>query len=240
MSLRFRNSSIPCWICAYLLLAEGSLSAAVRKARKSEIPSAIDRMIQETVGRTSPGPGQGPAAGSIYAPGALLAEGFRDLRASRIDDIVTVIVSDRASAISKGTTASQRKASASGGISSVFGRSVTPLSELATMSGDQKLDAQGSTGRESTLTTTLTARVTHLLPNGSLVIEADKEVTVNSERQQVHIRGVIRPFDVSTANTIPSDRLANLEVRVNGKGVVGDAIRRPNILYRILTGLLPF
>jgi flagellar L-ring protein precursor FlgH len=39
---------------------------------------------------------------------------------------------------------------------------------------------------------------------------------------------------------IRSDRLAHLEVRIDGKGVVGDAIRRPNFLYRILLGLLPF
>jgi flagellar L-ring protein precursor FlgH len=31
-----------------------------------------------------------------------------------------------------------------------------------------------------------------------------------------------------------------MEIRLNGKGVVGDAIRRPFILYRILLGLLPF
>jgi flagellar L-ring protein precursor FlgH len=244
MSLRFPSSLagrvFACGLLFIVLLPGHGLFAALRKSRKAEAPSAIDRMIAETGGRTATGSGPGAATGSIYVPGALMAEGFRDLRASRIDDIVTVVVSDRASAISKGTTASQRKSSASGGISSVFGKSITPLSELATMSGDQKLDSQGSTGRESTLTTTLTARVTHVLPNGSLVLEADKEVTVNSERQHVHIRGVIRPFDVSTANTVPSDRLANLEVRVNGNGVVGDAIRRPNILYRILTGLLPF
>ena len=29
-------------------------------------------------------------------------------------------------------------------------------------------------------------------------------------------------------------------VRINGKGVVGDAIRRPNFLYRLILGLLPF
>jgi flagellar L-ring protein precursor FlgH len=54
------------------------------------------------------------------------------------------------------------------------------------------------------------------------------------------IRGVIRPIDLNTANTIQSAQVAQMEVQVNGKGVVGDVIRRPNILYRILLGLLPF
>jgi flagellar L-ring protein precursor FlgH len=39
---------------------------------------------------------------------------------------------------------------------------------------------------------------------------------------------------------VQSNRLAQLELRVNGKGVVGDAIRRPNAIYRFLLGILPF
>jgi len=31
-----------------------------------------------------------------------------------------------------------------------------------------------------------------------------------------------------------------MEIQVNGKGVVADAVRRPNFLYRMLLGLLPF
>jgi flagellar L-ring protein precursor FlgH len=201
-------------------------------------PSAIDRMIEEAQKRE---PGAEVAApGSLFLSSSPLSEAYRDLRAARVDDIVTVLVSDRASAVSTGTTATQRQSSSSGGIKTVFGKSVGPLGELATLSGNQDLKSQGSTGRESTLTTTLTARVSQVLPNGALVIEAEKDISVNSERQQVKVRGVIRKFDISTANTVRSDRIANLEVTVNGKGVVGDAIRRPNLVYRILNGILPF
>jgi flagellar L-ring protein precursor FlgH len=56
----------------------------------------------------------------------------------------------------------------------------------------------------------------------------------------VIVRGVVRPADLSPNNVVPSTSLAQLEVRINGKGVVNDAVRRPNILYRILLGLLPF
>ena len=71
-------------------------------------------------------------------------------------------------------------------------------------------------------------------------MEGRKSIRVNSESQTVTVRGLVRPFDVSSANTIFSDQLGELEVAVNGKGVVGDAIRRPHILYRILLGILPF
>jgi flagellar L-ring protein precursor FlgH len=78
------------------------------------------------------------------------------------------------------------------------------------------------------------------MPNGNLVLEGAKDIVVNSERQLVTVRGVARLSDVTSTNQVRSDRLANLEVRVQGKGVVGDAIRRPNFLYRLLLGILPF
>jgi flagellar L-ring protein precursor FlgH len=73
-----------------------------------------------------------------------------------------------------------------------------------------------------------------------MVVEATKDLEVNSERQTITVRGVVRPGDVGSDNTVRSDRVGQLELRVNGKGVVGDAIRRPFILYRLLLGLLPF
>ena len=90
------------------------------------------------------------------------------------------------------------------------------------------------------MSTTLTARVIHVLPNGALVIEAAKDIQINSERQTITVRGVVRPADIDTTNSVRSNRLGQLEVRVNGKGVVGDAVRRPFFLYRLILGLLPF
>ena len=74
----------------------------------------------------------------------------------------------------------------------------------------------------------------------ALPVEGSKDVIINSERQRVVVRGLIRPVDVSPANTVLSNQIADLSMEVNGKGVVGDAIKRPSILYRILTGFLPF
>jgi flagellar L-ring protein precursor FlgH len=82
--------------------------------------------------------------------------------------------------------------------------------------------------------------VTDVLPNGNLVIQGQKEIAVNSEKQVITVRGIIRPDDLSPLNSIPSDRVARMEILVNGKGVVNDVVKRPFILYRILLGLLPF
>lgn len=183
-----------------------------------------------------------PSPGSLFSPGGQLADAVRDLRASRLDDIVTILVSDRASATATGTTNTARKSSAKAGIQALGGalKATGPWPNMAAMTGDQQLQGQGTTSRDSTFTTTLSARVTHVLPNGNLVVQGEKQLWVNSERQAVVVRGIVRPADLSSGNQILSDRLAELEVRINGKGVVADSVRRPFILYRILMGLLPF
>jgi flagellar L-ring protein precursor FlgH len=214
-------------------------TASVALGATPERPSALDQYIEDALRHSQ---AMAASPGSLYAPAARYGDLARDLRAVMVDDIVTVIVSDRASALAKGTTNANRKSTAESSIGRILGttRAAGPLANLASLESAQQLDGAGATTRESALSTTLSARVTHVLPNGFLVLEGLKDVVVNSERQQVSVRGVIRWNDVGPANTVRSDRLANLEVRVQGKGVVGDAIRRPNFLYRLLLGILPF
>jgi flagellar L-ring protein precursor FlgH len=185
---------------------------------------------------------QEASPGSLFSPSGRLANPARDLRASDVGDIVTVVVSDRASAIAKGVTNTSRKSSAKNTITSLAGpiSASKPLGSLANIANDQQLQGQGQTSRDMTLSTTLSARVVEVKPNGTLVIEGSKNIAVNSEKQAITLTGMIRASDVTTANTVRSDQVADLAVRVNGKGVVGDAIKRPFILYRILLGLLPF
>jgi flagellar L-ring protein FlgH len=54
------------------------------------------------------------------------------------------------------------------------------------------------------------------------------------------LRGVVRPADLSNGNTVQSGNVAQMELNINGRGVVNDSIRRPNFLYRLLLGILPF
>ncbi len=203
-------------------------------------PSPLDALIQEFESpRAAP---SSASPGSLYDAGGRLADLARDQRAAQLHDIVTIVVADRASALSRGSTTATRKSQASGGITALAGpvRATGPLGQMANLGSKSQLDGQGETSRESVLETTVSARVTHVLPNGNLVIEGTKDVWINSERQRVTVRGLVRWNDLNPGNRVSSDRLADLEVRVDGKGVVQDAIRRPNFLYRLLTGLLPF
>ncbi|MGE5645491.1 MAG: flagellar basal body L-ring protein FlgH [Acidobacteriota bacterium] len=221
------------------MAALAAVALASPAAKKPAPPAPVDAYVAEALAR---GRATAPATGSLWQPGAALGDLARDVKAGQIDDLVTILVDESASAVSKGSTKTSRQSSAKYSAGSLFGKTKAtgPLANMLEVSGNQALAGEGATVRENTLATTISARVVNVLPNGYLVLEGEKTVAVNSEVQLVTVRGVARPYDVAPGNLVRSDRLAQLEVRINGKGVVGDAIRRPFFLYRLLMGLLPF
>jgi flagellar L-ring protein FlgH len=230
-------------VLLYALPALPSIIPHKDKDKDKQQASAVDQYVNAAESRVTT---EGAAAtpGSTWSNYSVMTDLTRDPRASRIDDVVTILVSESASAVSTGATQTSRKSSVNSSITGLPGiksaAATTALSNLAKMSGDTELNGQGTTSRTTTLTTNLTGRVTRVLPNGFLVIEGTKNIQVNSEWQVVTVRGVVRPADLAADNTVPSQRIAQLEVKLDGKGVVNDAIRRPNFLYRLLLGILPF
>jgi flagellar L-ring protein precursor FlgH len=222
-----------------LLLAAAPLCGAAQKKKEKE-PSALDRYLQEAL-KQPPAPVQ-PSPGSLWSASSRLTDVGSDVRAAQVDDLVTIVVAESASAVATGQTKTSRASSAVSGISALAGpKSPTGGAQnLLNTSTTTALDGEGTTSRTSTLTTTLSARVTHVLPNGYLVIEGTKDTQVNSEHQVVTVRGVIRTADLTTGNIISSSQIAQMEIHIDGKGVVNDAIHRPNFLYRFLLSLLPF
>jgi flagellar L-ring protein precursor FlgH len=215
------------------------LSAPLVLSGQKTKPTDLERYLE----RVQPAP---PAMTAVAPPGGIYAAGARfgmlgvDLRASQVNDLVTVVVQERASAVSKGTLKSTRSSSVKSSIGDLYGPASAALNRLAGLSTNTDLNGEGATTRETTLHTSVTARVVHVMPNGNMVIQANKEVTINAETQTIVLLGIVRPIDVDTSNVVFSDRIADMEVRVNGKGVVGSAIRRPFFLYRLLLGILPF
>jgi flagellar L-ring protein FlgH len=180
--------------------------------------------------------------GSLFIPNGRLADSARDVRASQVYDLVTIVVLDNSSATSTGATKTQRQSTLSASITALAGpKSATgALANLANTSDNTQLQGQGTTSRGTTLSTTVTAEVTAVLPNGNLVVKGQKAITVNGEKQVITIQGIVRPEDLSPTNSVPSNDVAKMEILVNGKGVVNDAVKRPFVLYRMLLGLLPF
>jgi flagellar L-ring protein precursor FlgH len=223
-----------------LLVIVPCFAAKKPKAPNADALPPLDQYIKDVKKNVQQSVTNSP--GSIYPAGGLLADAMRDLRASQVYDLVNIVVAESSSAISQGTTNTDRKSSANTAITGLLGAQKTSgtLGNLLNTAGETQLQGTGTTSRTSSLTTTLTAEVIAVLPNGNLVLQGQKEILVNSEKQIVTVRGIARPNDLSAVNSIASSQLARLEVHVSGKGVVEDAVRRPNILYRLLLGLLPF
>ncbi len=207
-----------------------------KEPEKTALEKYVDYAHQTAVESAAENPG------SLLAGPVVFADLSTDLHARNVNDIVTIIVSEQASAVSTGLTKTQRTSNANAGITSAAGPLAVPgrLADLITVNGNNQLNGQGTTSRTTTLTTTITARVIDVMPNGFLVVEGSKTVLVNSENQIITLRGVVRPYDLSRTNTVASGSVAEMELKINGRGVVNDAVHRPNILYRVLLGALPF
>jgi flagellar L-ring protein precursor FlgH len=223
------------------LLLCGADSSKDKKKKAPPEPSPLDKYITDAY-RDATLPSAAPQPGSVWTRNSIFSGLGLDLRASRVDDLVTIVVAETFSAVATGDVKTQRQSTAQAAITAAAGitKPTGPLANLANTNTQTQLQGTGETRRGAVLTANLSARVTHVLPNGYLVIEGTKRVQVSSENQVVTVRGVIRPVDLDPTNSVASNRIAQMEIQVNGKGVVNDSIHRPNFLYRLILGILPF
>src|SRR5690606_17617619 len=116
-----------------------------------------DRIIRESAGAAQP---QAASSGSVWSPSSTFNHLGTDLRPRNVNDLVTIVVRDRASALARGTVKSERAASARGGVQSIFGAPPggDRLRNIVGLSGESTLDGTGETSRETLLQTTLSAR----------------------------------------------------------------------------------
>ena len=181
------------------------------------------------------------AEGSLWSETSTLAGGFRDLRASRLADIVTIQVLEETSALAEASTESSKSENLDSKFPNLYGleKGVSELPNLLGGSRTREFSGEGSTTRRSVLRTSIAARVVEVFPNASLLLEGNREIEINDEKQMVIVRGVARPQDISPNNAILSTKLAELEIQVLGRGTVSEA-QKPGVLYRVLSGVWPF
>ncbi len=158
---------------------------------------------------------------------------FSEHRARDVGDIVTIIVSESATASQKATTSS--KESSSAGTDAGVGL----LRFLSQSSAGAKNDfsGDGTTSRSGTLSARITAVISKKLPNGNLVIEGVRRIKVNRETQEIVLSGIIRPQDITEKNTIESTYLANAEIKYKGSGSIGGDLQRPGFINKIFNFL---
>jgi flagellar L-ring protein precursor FlgH len=184
-------------------------------------------------------------AQSLWREGASGAGLFADHRARAVNDILTIVVVEQSSQSRSASTTTSKNTSRTAGLNDFPGlalptRSPTSARNLKLdLEGKASHEGKGSIDRSDRLTAQIPARVVKVLDNGNLVIEGRRAVLVNDETQVATISGVVRPQDISGANTVLSSQLADAEVQIVGSGVLAEA-QRPGILYRFLDWLRLF
>lgn len=235
------NAVIRRWIAAVvaIIFAVGAPTAIATNAKQDPQQARNDYITR--VQQQSPAAEPATTIGSLWVPGGTLTEVASDYKARRLDDTVTILVTEQTTAQSAGNVDSERSFQTSSAITGLPGRIKTGgVNPLFGAQSSTQLKGQGSATNTSKLLTSLSGRVIALLPNGNLVVEAQREVFMSNQHETMIVRGVLRPGDISTTNTVPSTALANLEVELKGKGVISDSTRRPNPAVRALLWLIGF
>jgi flagellar L-ring protein precursor FlgH len=184
----------------------------------------------ETLGE----PGQGWIGGN--------ADYFRDARASRRGDLLTINIEINDKATLNSTSNRSRNSSADGGLG--FNYDVMGVVE-ADVNGEGEIESntssagQGSTARSERVELSVAAMVTRVMPNGYLLIEGSQEVLVNYEQRTLHVTGLIRPVDISPNNSISYEKIAEARISYGGKGRISE-VQQPGWGQQIWDRVTPF
>lgn len=169
----------------------------------------------------------------------------------RAGDIITVIVQEELDSSINSDTNTKKESdieSAADASANEFlvakkpgGFGLIPKEKLPNwqVEAQNEMKARGQTRRKSKLETTVPCQVTAVLENGNLMIEGSRTVSINREDNRLSVSGVIRPRDVSPGNTILSDRIANAQILLKGRGPLWNNQRR-GLITRMLDWISPY
>jgi flagellar L-ring protein precursor FlgH len=171
---------------------------------------------------------------------------FKDQRAAKIGDILTVTVNITDKANIANETQRSRKNTEDSGVTDFAGSKLLSGAAASVMPGriltadsTTSSDGKGSVQRQEALQTNVAAVVTQLLPNGNLVVEGKQEIRVNFEIRELVVAGIVRPEDIQSDNTIDSSKIAQARIAYGGRGQITD-VQQPRYGQQVLDVLLPF
>lgn len=170
-----------------------------------------------------------------------------DLKARRRGDIITIVISETASASKAANTGTSRDSSIGAGIPNLLGLEKTAIfrnnfSDLANIlkaNANSSFKGSGSTSRQENLNATITARVVDVQPNGNLMIEGRRNIKVNEEDQIIVLEGIVRSRDITPDNTVNSVFVADARISYSGRGIISDQ-QSPGWLMNIFNKIWPF
>jgi flagellar L-ring protein precursor FlgH len=170
-----------------------------------------------------------PTANSLWRTGARTF--FNDQRAGRVGDILTVLVTVNDSAKTSNTTNTSLTTNNAMGVPNFFGLEsslgkVVPGKLITTDTASTSAGA-GGVNRAEQINLTIAAVVTEVLPNGNMVIQGTQEIKTNNDVRQLTVAGIVRPEDITSANTILSSQIAEARINYGGRGDVSAVQKTP-------------
>jgi flagellar L-ring protein precursor FlgH len=173
---------------------------------------------------------------------------FRDQRAGRVGDILTVVVAVNDQAQIANETKRSRANTDTANATNFFGfesqlhnllpNAVSPSSLLNTGS-DLSNDGKGSIARQEQIDLRVAATIIQVLPNGNLVIQGKQQIGVNYDLRELTMSGIIRPQDIASDNTVSYDQIAEARITYGGKGSIQD-VQQPRYGDQLIDILMPF
>lgn len=237
MSLRLPNMCI--WMLA-VTIGWPSVGVSMKTKSSKDNPEQSRTQYLNQVREQEP-PATPHTIGSLWVAGGSLEDISSDYKARRLNDTVVIQVSVQTTAAQSGDVKSQRTFQTNSAITGLAGAlKTTGLNPLLAANSSTSLQGTGATDSSTTFQTSLTAHVIAVLPSGNLVVEAQRNIFMNNQHEDVTVRGVIRPDDIGPNNTISSSQLSDLQIEMKGKGIIADSVRQPNVVTRALLWLLGF
>ena len=163
--------------------------------------------------------------GAIFQPESA-NELFRDSRAYRVGDILTVNLIEQTDAETRSSTTTAKDDSVGLGITSLLGVAPTlngvPIGENYTDSS-RNFTGSGNSSQSNSLEGSVTVVVSQVLSNGNLIVRGEKIVTINQGSEYMRLSGIVRQQDIAPDNTVSSTRIANARVSYGGGGPLAQA-----------------
>jgi flagellar L-ring protein precursor FlgH len=163
--------------------------------------------------------------GSIYREqaGSFI---FEDLKARRVGDILTIVLSEKTNAKKKATTSTKKENTTDLGTPTIFGGGVTLNGRNvlgANIESAQEFTGEGDSEQSNALNGTISVTVADVYPNGNLFVRGQKRMFLNQGDEYIQISGIVRPMDIGVNNTVPSTLLADARIVYSGEGAVSDS-----------------
>jgi flagellar L-ring protein FlgH len=159
-------------------------------------------------------------------------------RASKVGDLVTIVLAERTNAVQSNDTSTAKD-----GSFGITPPATGPLSlfdpDDVKFSGDQSFKGKGEISQSNSLNGEISVTIAEAYPNGTVLIRGEKLMAMNRGDERVQISGVVRLADINADNRVLSTRLADARIFYVGKG---DAARasKPGWLARFFAFVSPF